>query len=396
MKHPVKTLATLAILGAMAPSVHAVSIKDDVVTLTPTVRLQTRAQMNDATSATGGDYRVMGGTAGAVDEPLDFYMRRARLGMNFNYGSNWKGQIQINADNVDANNKATADRNIVLRYAWLERTFKLDDGMSHSFTFGLQKPHNMNPSDAMSSSAKLLVNDTNGAQTFVNSRGVGLNYRFDHNMFNLAAALMNNTNGTKNVTGAAAQEEEGFFYGLRAEFSFSPEWYIKRRAESFLGKEGHGLNVGLSFAANDDAVTAATSSTSSTAYGVDVLFWLNGLSAYAEYRAGTVTTDLFAGGSTDVDHEYIVLQAGYAITTDFGVIEPAIRYQIIDTNTDVDTVSEYGNNGENGGAGTQIDLGINLYLAGHANKFQLGVSFWEAEAGEADATIIRLQHQINF
>lgn len=408
MKHPVKTLATLAILGAMAPSVHAVSIKDDVVSITPTVRIQTRAQMSDATTgnvtpgsgitnapgaAVGDEYRVQGGVGGAVNDPIDFSVRRARLGLNFKYGSDWKGQLQVAADTVDAAGHNTS-RGVNVRYAWLERGFDMGDGMSHAITFGLQKPHNMNPSDVLSSSAKLVPND-NAASGFLAPRGVGVNYRFDHKMFNLAAAVMNNLGAKDTSSAASADEEEGFYYGVRAEFSFSPEWYISKRAESFVGKEGQGLNFGLSYGTNQDQINAANA-TSTTAYGVDVMFWLNGLSAYAEYRAGTTETEPFAGASTDVDAEFIVLQAGYAFPLDFGVLEPAIRYQIIDTNTDVDQVGNFGNNAESGAAGSQIDLGVNLYLAGHANKLQLGLSLWEAEEGEGDATIIRLQHQINF
>ena len=92
MKHPVKTLAALAFLGVMAPTAHAVSIKDDVLSLTPGVRIQTRAQMNDATTGTaatgtslngpGTDFRVASGTPGATDDAIDFMLRRARIYMN--------------------------------------------------------------------------------------------------------------------------------------------------------------------------------------------------------------------------------------------------------------------------------------------------------------------------
>ena len=109
MKHPVKTLAALAILSAVAPSAHAVSLKDDVLSITPTVRLQTRAQISDATTGAdaatpanvGEEYRVAGGVPNATNDPIDFSLRRARLGLNFKYGANWKGQFTLMADNVD-------------------------------------------------------------------------------------------------------------------------------------------------------------------------------------------------------------------------------------------------------------------------------------------------------
>ncbi len=419
MKHPVKTLAALAILGAVAPSTYAVSIKDDVVSLTPGVRLQTRAQMNDATSTTGGDYRIQSGTPGATDDAVDFMIRRARVYMNFKYGTNWKGQLAINADNVD-NVSSNGTRPINLRYAWLERGFDMGDGMSHGITFGLNKPY-QNPSDAAMSSSREFLPNNNAAGTYLAPRGVGAGYRFYHPVFLIAADLQNNTNtAQKDTSTTNATEEEGFYYGIRAEFSFSPDWFIKKRAESFVGKEGQGLNIGVSYGTNQDMrmadadpITAGAQQGAQnlTAYGVDVMFWLNGLSAYAEYRTGTTEFEANAGATAaDVDSEFIVLQAGYAFPVGDEVLEPVLRYQIIDENTDADETVNYNDNNvalganaaygstgnDSGGSGTQIDIGVNYYLNGHDNKLQLAVSLWESEEGSGDATIIRLQHHINF
>ncbi len=134
------------------------------------------------------------------------------------------------------------------------------------------------------------------------------------------------------------------------------------------------------------------------------MLWLNGLSAFAEYRAGTVESTRNDGVSVptsattgpEVDAEFITIQLGYAFLIGEEVLEPAIRYQIIDNNSDADETVNYGNNTETGASGTQIDLGLNYYLSGHDNKLSLAVSLWEAEEGQADATIVRLQHQINF
>ena len=418
MNHPVKTLAALALLGVLAPTAHAVSIKDDILSVTPTVRIQTRAQMNDATSTTGGDYRVSGGTAGATDEPIDFSLRRARFGMAFKYGSNWKGNFTMMADNADqaANN---TNRAVNIRYAWLERGFALQDGMAAAIKFGLDKPE-QNAGDKLSSSRKLLPND-NASSGYLNPRGVGVGARFNHPIFMIAADLQNNTNAAKDTTGTNATEEEGYFYGVRAEFSFAPEWFIAKRADSFLGKEGQGLNIGLSYGVNADAKLATTTTTltdsagllagpvtttttntqqrevSLSSYGVDVMFWLNGISAWAEYRAGSLETSRNDGVAVaDVDSDFITVQLGYAFLVGEEVLEPAIRYQIIDNNSDVDETVNYGNNAESGASGTQIDIGLNYYLSGHDNKLSLAVSLWESEEGSGDATIIRLQHQINF
>ena len=410
MNHPVKTLAALALLGVLAPTAHAVSIKDDILSITPTLRIQTRAQMNDATSTTGSDYRVAGGIPGAVDEPIDFSIRRARFGMAFKYGSNWKGTFTLQADNTDQNGtQGTAARAALtaIRYAWLERGFALQDGMAAAIKFGLDKPE-QNAQDKLSSSRKLLPNDA-ASSGYLSPRGVGIGARFNHPVFMIAADLQNNTNAAKDATVAVPNtnnsEEEGYFYGVRAEFSFSPEWFIAKRADSFLGKEGHGFNVGLSYGVNADAVLADVDpgaavdkgQQSLSAYQIDGMLWLNGLSGYIEYRAGTLESTSNVGTAiADVDSEYITLQLGYAFLVGEEVLEPAIRYQIIDNDSNADETVNYGNNTESGGSGTQIDVGLNYYLSGHDNKLSLAVSLWESEEGSGDATIIRLQHQINF
>jgi len=403
VKHPVKTLAALAILGALAPSAYAVSLKDDVLSITPTVRIQTRAQISDATDTNGDEYRVYGGATNAANDTIDFSLRRARLGLNFKYGANWKGQFTVMADNVDRSGGSTA-RAVEIRYGWLERGFDLGDGMAAAIKFGLDKP-DQNPTDKLSSSRKLMPND-NASSGYLNPRGVGVGARFNHPMFMVAVDVQNNTNAAKDTATTNASEEEGFFYGIRAEFSFSPEWFIAKRADSFVGKEGHGLNIGLSYGSNSDAiladadaVTAAAQkgSQSLSAYGVDVMLWLNGLSAFAEYRTGTLESERNDGVSVaDVDAEFITIQAGYAFPVGDEILEPAIRYQIIDNDTDTDDTVNFGSNAETGASGTQIDIGLNYYLSGHDNKLSLAVSLWEAEEGDADATIIRLQHQINF
>ncbi len=439
MKHPVKTLAALAFLGVMAPTAHAVSIKDDVLSLTPGVRIQTRAQMNDATTGTaattaagitsnngpGTDFRVASGTPGATDDAIDFMLRRARIYMNFKYGSNWKGQIAIHADGVD-NSATNANRGMNLRYAWLERGFDMGDGISHGITFGLNKPYNNATDSAMSSSREMMPNSFASA-SYLAPRGVGAGYRFYHPVFMIAADLQNNTNGTKDTTPDTSatsfnngDEKEGFFYGVRAEFSLSPDWFIKKRSESFVGKEGQGLNIGLSYGMNQDAVLADVDASGATApgkrnlsaYGIDALFWLNGISAFAEYRTGTQESERNDGistaasaantGTADVDAEFISFQIGYAMPLGEEVIEPCIRYQIIDNNTDADETVNYSTAAQgstatdSGQSGTQIDFGVNYYLNGHDHKLHLAVSLWESEEGQGDATIVRLQHQINF
>lgn len=390
----VKSLSALALLGTAIPSTYALSIKDDTVSLSPGIRIQTRATVADASSATGDDYRLQGGVVGGENDPIDFSIRRARLYMGGKYGQDWKFLIAFNADNIDSAGTASASRAMQWRYAWVERQFTMGDDFAHIIHFGLDKPYN-NPSDGAMSSSRELFPTGNAAAGLLAPRGVGIGYRLRGPLFLVAADVQNNIT-THATTGLGAVEEEGLYYGARAEFSFSKEWFIAKRAESFLGKEGTGLNLGASWATNSEGVTA-TDAVDTMAYGVDLMFHWNNISAYAEYRTSNAESTPFAGGAaTEQDAEVILGQVGYAFPLANGhVIEPAVRYQIIDGNTETDETSVYGT-GEVGGSGNQIDVGLNYYLDGHNNKFQLAYQMWEAEEGDGDANIVRLQHQLNF
>ncbi len=100
----------------------------------------------------------------------------------------------------------------------------------------------------------------------------------------------------------------------------------------------------------------------------------------------------------------VVAEAGYAMPYDGLILEPAVRYQVINLDTGLgDQPVTYdggpqnpGPDAEWGDSGTQIDLGLNCYLHGHSNKIQLSYSRWEAKGGAGHANIWRLQHQLAF
>lgn len=385
-----KTLSALALLGAAIPSTFALSIKDDQVKLGVGIRIQTRATIADADNAAGDEYSYQRGVTGAND-PIDFAVRRARLMMKIGYGENWKGGFEMTADKVDlADNKS--GRSVDIYTAWMERVFKTDM-LEHAVHFGLDKPYN-NPSDAAVSSSKFLFPNENAAGSLLAPRGVGIGYRLNHSMFDVAVDLQNNAV----VHSGVATEDEGLFYGARVEASFSPEWFTTKRADSYLGKEGHAAVLGVSYGINNDAQVGANSVTTS-AFGVDILFWMNNITAYAEFRSQTIATDIVAGGSLDdVKANVFVIQGAYAFPLENGcVIEPALRFQKIDLNTDNDNeTAPIGANADSGKSGTQVDLGVNYYLDGHNSKIQVAYQIWKAEDGDAKANIIRIQHAFNF
>ncbi len=387
-----KTLSALALLGAAVPSTYALSIKDDKVSLGVGLRIQTRATMATADDAAGNDYRVQGGISNAKNDPLDFQIRRSRINLGIKYGDNWSGNFALSADGIDAAGH-NQGRGVQVRYANVRRTFK-GDSISHMVDFGLQKPEN-NP-ESMDSSSRMLFPTGVAADAYLAPRGVGIGYRLQASLLRFSVDLMNNQVAKDTSTVDSADEAEGFFFGARVEFSFSPEWYLKRRSGSYLGKEGKGWNFGLAYGVNDNGVGAA-STVATSAYGIDTIFWYNNISAMAGARFRNTETSPYAGGSTDVDSETFWLQVGYAIPLESGlIIEPAVRFQLIDNNTDADESSVYGNNSETGGSGTTIDLGATVYIDNHNNKLQFNLQLWEAEEGDGGATIFRVQHMLTF
>ncbi len=453
----VNTLSAIALGGLCLPALHAVSISDDVVKLGVGIRVQTRIQSADSVGSSDADVAANPGEDEfnvqqnnfSKNDPVDFSIRRARVIFTGSYGANWKFNSTLMADTLDTAGTTSASRAVNMRYLWVERAFKHEGDMAHLVKFGLDKPF-FNATDTMSSSRMLFA--TKAPSEFpistVKPRGVGLSYKFAHPMFVVGADLQNNVltknaaffTEAENAT-VKNQTDEGFWYSGRLEFTplFNAEWFDAKRSESYVGKEGHHLILGLKYGVNDEAILepagtdadafVETSLGTTTSYGVDLLFHWNAISFYADYmavntEAEPVDESTAAGQATalDVDSTIISAQIGYAFVLggDY-VLEPALRYSIIDLDTDndneerdygqtgiVDTTGPTGNDitqtagglatseQENGSSGDQIEIGINLYLDGHNNKFNLAYQMWDAEAGAADANIIRLQHQLNF
>ncbi|HEX3135023.1 MAG TPA: hypothetical protein VHX44_15770 [Planctomycetota bacterium] len=422
MKHPVKTLAALAILGAVAPSAHAMSIKDDVVSLKLTGNIQFRASLlNDAsdtgaTAGTSGDYDPLRGTSGQSAEAARFDIRRARLGFVAKMGD-WTGNITLRAEKNDTSIGANGGRAVQLYYANIARDFKEGD-MVHQIRMGLDK--SFHAESTQSSSTFLFPTDTIVDEK-VEKRGVGIGYRFNMPFLHFGADLHNNSTGTKDgdFNNAASGDTNGLFYSARIEFAPGAEFMPDKRMHSFYGKEGTHLVIGLDAQwdmGNLDAGNTAGAALAGTTYskkdtftwGPDVLFHWNGLTALAELRMRSASFDdtNTANGATDSRDDlksmYWDIQAGYTFPTEYCGIEPAIGYMVTDNNTDNDnevvayTVIAGPASIDNGASGTTLNVDVNFYWNGHDNKTQIAYQNWKAEDGDGDASIIRIQHQINF
>jgi hypothetical protein len=441
VKHPVKTLAALAILGAVAPSAYAVSIKDDVVSMKLGGNIQFRASLlNDASDSNGNDFDPLRGTSGQSAEAARFDIRRARLSFAAKMGD-WSGNITIRSEKNDQNQNATAStanggngRPVQLYYAKIARDFKVGD-MTHQIRFGLDKSFNVE--SAQSSSTFLFPTDTIVCEK-AEERAVGVGYMFMMPFLNFGLDFHNGSTGTRDTDANGANtvnvfnsngKTNGYFYSTRIEFAPGAEFMPAKRMESFYGKEGTHLVIGLDAQwdmGNLNLTNVATAGNYQErdvfTWGPDILGHWNGLTAKAEYRMRSQTADntvaatgVAGAAVADVDGKFWDIQVAYAFPLEEVVIEPAIGYMVSDSNSDVDSFGvASGNNGaagppavapqnfgygagaDNGGDGKTINIGVNFYWNGHDNKTQVAFQSWKAETGDADAKIIRIQHQINF
>ena len=424
MKHPVKTLAALALVGAVAPA-FAVSIKDDQMSLAIKGVVQGRAELlNNGSNATGGDYDPLRGTNGDA-EAVRFDARRARFGLEAKMGD-WKAVLTIRAEKNDTTGSAggssfidpgatanggaatsNANRGLQLYYANIQRSFKLDDGVALAVRGGLDKAYNAESS--ISSSAFLFSSDT-VVDERIEQRNLGVGSTLTSPFINAGFDIQNNSTTTKDGDASAANQKNGMFYSARLEFSPVAEWMPAKKVQSFVGKEGTHLVIGADVQMDDKNLNGAAAaaggtyvSTKTVAYGPDVLFHWNGLTAYGEFRMSKANRDVVAGAAlADVKGRFWNIQAGYAMPVFDIVIEPAIRFSKVDSDTGVTNTNTGYNAGaaggaiDNGGDGRTIDIGVNLYFDGHNNKLGIALQSWKAEAGSADASIIRIQQQISF
>lgn len=445
MQRPV---ATLALLACAAVPAAAASITDQDLVVSIGGLVQVRAEHGDATQegdtynpftgavtpGTDGDYDVNTGAAGRSDA-VDFYARRIRLIFKATYQEAWRLNITLNGDRADqprgsatTSNTTLATRGVGVYQAFLARDFR-DGTVVHSVQGGLDYAFFNHAGDFGPNNLLLMINQRATGQ-LLNARGLGVGYRLASPMVRLGVDVQNNVGDDATVN---ASENDGMFYSGRVELTGPGEWAIGRWQEDFAGKAGRGWCLGVEaglnqrdltngsataaglneatyahdFNANSvvdtytvgaGGVTAITQDT--LAYGADLLFHWDDLSALAEVRMaridGEVTT---AAGTFTGSYDSLIwlVQAGYAFhLPDETVLEPTLRFTAIDLNTGNDNeTAPFGGN-ESGLSGRQVDVGLTWFLNGHANKLYVAATFWQAERGDAEATVFRLQNQFQF
>lgn len=388
-----RSTLTLSVLGlAFAPAAWSipVSLADSTVKLDVGAVMQNRAEMNWAEDSKGNAFDVNRGKLGESD-PVDFYNRRARLTVSAER-EGWKGLISFAADNADKTGKK--ERAVELVYLWAAKTIKTGS-LSHVITVGQDQP-NIQPA-YRDPSSQLLLPVPRATVLFPSAYiGYGARYQLNHKQFQFSVDVQNNRDQGK----VDSTETDGLFYGARLVASPIPGLALPKRTESFAGEPGMGLAIGIDGTMDHSHVLKESNGSIVTASylsgGADILFHMDNLTAVADARI-----QKFYRPENKVLSYAVSVQAGYAIPVAAAgiVLEPALRGSIIDKDVDVDeAVKTYSSSAvaEHGNSGYEGEVGLNIYFKGHSNKVQIGFQRWEAEASDASANILRVQHQFSF
>ena len=368
----VPSLAALALV----PAAQAFEIDTGDASLSIEPRIQSRIEFASASDAAGNDYDIWD-TTSTDPQSVNMYIRRARLYFKGKAFDNIKFEATLYADEIGAVQRRDGT-GVDFRYATVGWEQKTDD-MKHYVRFGLQKQTAV-AGDFDSSSKQLFPNGRLSA-SYAGPRSVGLAYFLTAPMFNLRVGLADEPDSTPT-------DNNDWHFFARIATGLKEDWALDKRSESFLGKEGFAHEVGLGFDIRSEGSDPDNNS-GATVISLDYNVHYNQIS-------GNVDLLLLDQDAGNVSGQIFLVQGAYAVPLESGaVVEPALRFTLVDNDTDDDnelSVLEE----EGGESGTYIDLGVNYYINKHNNKFQAGIQIFSAEDGEGDATVFRIGHQLEF
>jgi hypothetical protein len=393
----VPTLAA-ALAAPAATAASALMVDDNSVRLSAGAELQLRGEHASATAPTSGSWDPVLAQAGEPDA-FDFSIRRARIGLNGAYGSFWRFDVAIRADQVDTEGYQTR-RGLELYKAWVERVFPEGD-LTHTLHGGLDYAFF---NRAASISPYYLLPEARPTVALMAPRGVGVRYLMSGQVFDFGVDLMNSLDPGRPA--ANAQHGDGLFYSARLEYS-ALDGPKPAYRESWAGEQGQGLLLALDVGLDHNDHGTPGVETNAVGYGIEAVGHFDQFSFLTELRFLRMRfASLVGGPETYRNQRVFCIQGGWAIplSSQGMALEPAMRLSLIDFDTDNDHevvpydggASNPGPDSEWGDSGRQIDFGLNLYFNGHGNKLQFSVAHWDAEAGNASATIIRIQQQLYF
>ena len=436
----IKILARNAELAKEQADADAAKVKAAIKPTDFQVKLkgyvQGRATLGaDAADSAGKDQDYFNGpaTAGLNDqtEGARFSFRRIRLSAEFKTATDWFGLVTLRADGVGTNGTgSTGSNNATFYQAYFGKTFKTG-AYEHEIKFGLDKIYNNDSS--ISSTAGLLAVDRPLATLLSSQREVGVGYFFRAPFLRFGAEIQDNANLTR--TNAApgngnGSKTPGLATSFRIEAAPGAEYLPAKKLESYVGANGTEALVGFDAQNSGKSYAVANEERALTVFGPDLLVHHDALTFLAEFRFSkltrTATSGALPAGSVDsLNGQHWNAQAGYVLPLDLAFqIEPALRFSAINWSKADDEKSAWGLNsardnnvttptgllgatgtttsaslasgGSNLGSGTEIDVGVNLYWNGHANKTQVAYSSWKAEEGDGRASAVIVQHQLVF
>ncbi len=420
-------------------------VKESDLTFKWKATLQGRATAGaDATDkrGSGQDYFAPNSANGSESEPLRFGLRRTRLVLEARSKNDWYGQVTLRADSVGLSGTAsTGGSQVGLYQSIIGKTFTVGD-YQHDVKIGLDQFYS--GWSAISASTGLFSGDrATGVITGASSnREVGVAYQFRAPFLKASFDVQDGSNLARNAVepspvGNNANSNTGNydrrptpFTSLRIEGSPGSEFQPSKKQESYIGAYGTEVVFGLDYHHSGRSYAVSNEERQVHTFGPDVLVHWDNLTFLAEYRfthlGRSSTNEAFANDEiASLNGRHWTAQAGYVLPLDdFPVkIEPALRLSVTDWATDIDEQSQWGANGSrdnnapnplsllaqgnltkgavaggttNLGSGNQIDLGVNLYWNGHANKTQISFQSWKAEAGEAKASAFIVAQQVTF
>lgn len=388
----------------------------------------------DAANGDGQDYFASTNANGSESESLRLGLRRARLTIEARSKDDWFALATIRADSVGTSGTTSTGAAAVGLYAaYVGKTFKHGD-YEHDVKLGVDQFYSN--WSTISASTGLFAGDRSVGVITGNSsqREAGLNYQFRSPILRAGFDIQDNSNLTRTATNTPSSgnydRKPTPFTSLRIEGAPGADYLPARKQESYVGAFGTEVVFGLDYQNSGRTYAVANEERQFHIFGPDLLIHWDNLTFLAEYRLSHLGRSATAGTlanseAESLDGRHWNAQAGYVLPLeDLPLkIEPALRFAVTDWATDLDERSQWGTNGsrdnnaynpntflaqtklkkgelEDGttslGSGRQVDVGVNLYWNGHANKTQISYQAWKAEEGEGVARAILVQHQVQF
>jgi phosphate-selective porin OprO/OprP len=368
MKKGMLAVFSFALITIAASSGHGFSmggplkgatlkVADDV-DLRVRIRLQPRLDFgdlikNDAPTPTG------------YLSETDMYLRRIRLELGGSVFKNLKYTLVFEADK---NSKAGAKNEVKVHLANID--YKYRDALS--VRFGKAKlPYSR--VSLTSSSKQLLIERPRGteeAKKLFNDylqAHIMLHGKFRGGVLAYNLAVADGWEPGSTISNSTKVHTSRPLYVARVEFS-PPGWVEDKKSDAHLGKNRH-FTVGVDHAFGNDIEYAPSAYGEKRALtGLDVSGHFGPFTAQFEYNGWKI--DYSNPATADKEPRSWYLQAGYFIE---GVnIEPALRYEVYDENSNADDMKE-----------KTTTLGANWYGMGHS--FKIGAN-WARTKYEENAT----------